>query len=259
LLKNTFLHLSGITAEMEHQLWNRGIVDWDSLRNNLIVLKEIGDRRFFPDEILWELDQSEIALNQQNAHFFWSRIPYYSAWRIYTVMREKFYGLDIETTGLSYPHKVTCICLFDGMEIFQFTRTRNLDDFIDFWEDKDDAILLTYNGTKFDLPFINQSLHWKNPYPHLDLMHVLHKMGIKGGLKGSEVKLGISRDENLKGIDGFQAVQLWNQYVETDISDYLDLLVAYNQEDTINLHKILQIISEKKREEIQSQIGFSFP
>ncbi|MCG9873286.1 MAG: ribonuclease H-like domain-containing protein [Leptospiraceae bacterium] len=250
MLRHTFQHITGIDKFMEANLWKSGISSWDKLRLNPSILKELGDERFFPDEVLWELDHSENALVKQDSHFFWNKLPYEEAWRLYDDLPQTFYALDIETTGLDLPHKVTCVCVYDSKEIYQFTRSKNLDDFHDFWIGRNSPIILSYNGFKFDIPFLARSMQWKNPFPHLDLMHVLHKMGIKGGLKGSEVKLGIIRESALSGIDGFQAVRLWNQYVETDISEYLDLLVKYNQEDTINLHRILRIVYDTKKFEL---------
>ena len=254
MIRNTFQHITGIDKKLERALWEKGITSWDKFRSNPTVLRDLGDERFFPDEVFWELDHSEKALEEEDSHFFWNKLPYEEAWRLYDDLSQSFYALDIETTGLDYPHKVTSVCVYDGSEIFQFTRSRNLDDFHDFWIDRKNPIVVSYNGYKFDIPFLAKSMQWKNPFPHLDLMHVLHKMGIKGGLKGSEIKLGITRQKSLQGIDGFQAVRLWNQYVETDITEYLDLLVQYNQEDTVNLHKILRIIYDTKKFEL----GFVF-
>jgi len=250
MIRHTFQQLTGIDKEMEARLWKNGITSWDRLRRNPTILRELGDERFFPDEVLWELDHCEKALEVKDAHFFWNKLPYEETWRLYKDLPHSFYALDIETTGLDYPHRVTCVCVYDGEEIYQFTRSRNLDEFHDFWLDRKSPILVSYNGYKFDIPFLARSMQWKNPFPHLDLMHVLHKMGIKGGLKGSELKLGITRESSLQALDGRQAVRLWNQYVETDISDYLELLVRYNQEDTVNLHKILSIVYDTKKFEL---------
>jgi uncharacterized protein YprB with RNaseH-like and TPR domain len=259
MLLNSFLHLSGVSSTLEKYLWNLGILTWDSLESNLPTLREKMDPSFFPQELSEEISRSRMAIRNRDWRFFWDRIPYSEAWRIFGEFPEIFLCLDIETTGIGYPFVVTCICIFDGKEVFQFTRTRNLEEFESFWSDKEDRIILTYNGFRFDLPFLKRAIGWAPKNKHIDLMHLLHAIGIKGGLKGSEIQLGISRPEDLKGMDGNQAVHLWNQYVETDISDYLDLLIKYNQADTINLYKILEIIYDQKKRKMEDEIRHLFP
>jgi uncharacterized protein len=250
MIRSSFIHLTGVTKEIESYLWSRGILNWKDLHNNLNILREKLPPCFFEEELPWEIEMAEKAFIQKDIRYFWDRLPYADAWRIFGDFSEYFLGLDIETTGLDDPHKVTCICVSNGTDIHQFTRTKNLESFYDFWEGRENAILVTYNGFRFDLPFLKRSMKWVSPLPHMDLMHTLHKMGIKGGLKGSEQKLGIRRSPEVEGFTGNHAVQLWNSYVETDIEDYLNLLEKYNQEDTVNLIRILEIIYEKKKSQI---------
>jgi len=58
--------------------------------------------------------------------------------------------------------------------------------------------LVTYNGARFDLPFI------KHEYPeiefdqlHADLMYPLRRIGYTGGLKVIERMLGVTRSEDM--------------------------------------------------------------
>lgn len=245
MLEHSFIHFTGIDSTLEQSLWNHGIVDWAGLKRSLPSIKAMVAASFSEVELLNEIRNSEKAIQEKNARYFWDRLPYDQVWRIYGSMPGQFLGLDIETTGLYDPAFVTCVAVFDGNNIYQFSRTKNLDDFYEFWEGKSNSILVTYNGFRFDLPFLLRSMKWKNPLAHVDLMHILHKMGIKGGLKASELQLGIRRADSIQNLSGYEAVQLWNQYVETDQEEYLNLLEEYNQEDTINLHKILAIVHRR--------------
>lgn len=250
MIRNTFIHLTGVTREMESFLWSKGVFSWDDLKLDLSILRNLMPPVFFKEELPLEMEQAESAYLARDVRYFWNRIPYADSWRLFGDFSDRFLALDIETTGMDHPHKVTCIAVSDGKNTFQFTRTKNLEDFYDFWESRDNSILLTYNGFRFDLPFLKRSMRWVCPIPHIDLMNVLHKMGIKGGLKGSEEKLGIIRSEELKGLTGNQAVQLWELYLETDIGEYLELLEKYNREDTINLIRIMEIIYPRKKNQI---------
>ena len=71
-------------------------------------------------------------------------------------------------------------------------------------------------------------------------MHVLRSLGITGGLKGCEKKLGIDRKE-LDGVDGYFAVLLWREYLKSGNRAALDTLLAYNIEDVVNLETLMVI------------------
>jgi uncharacterized protein YprB with RNaseH-like and TPR domain len=94
--------------------------------------------------------------------------------------------------------------------------------------------LFTYNGTGFDLPVIERWLGVSlgKHLPHRDLMYDCWKHKLKGGLKGVERTLGIHRDT--EGVDGLQAMKLWDAYQNGD-TEALELLLRYNKEDCENL------------------------
>jgi uncharacterized protein YprB with RNaseH-like and TPR domain len=96
--------------------------------------------------------------------------------------------------------------------------------------------IYTYNGNRFDLPFIKSSLglDLHKHYPHTDLMYDCWRRHLKGGLKAVEVRLGIQRC--LPGVNGFMAVKLWWEYVNNHNVEALQTLLEYNREDVMNLH-----------------------
>ena len=103
--------------------------------------------------------------------------------------------------------------------------------------------IYTYNGSRFDLPFIKAKLgvDLKQCFTHRDLMYDCWCCDLKGGLKAVEKKLGIER--KLKDVDGYVAVQLWWDYVANNNEEALQTLLAYvvsevepnNAEDVVNL------------------------
>lgn len=96
--------------------------------------------------------------------------------------------------------------------------------------------LYTYNGNRFDLPFLKGSLglDLHQHFPHTDLMYDCWRQNLKGGLKAVEVRLGIPR--RLPGVSGYMAVKLWWDYVNNHNLDALQVLLEYNREDVMNLH-----------------------
>lgn len=153
-------------------------------------------------------------------------------------MKKRAY-LDIETTGLS---RHTCDLTVIGIafETGSDLKTRQLigdcitaDALTQVLEGLDE--IYTYNGSRFDLPFIKAKLNVdvKKLTAHTDLMYACWKHDLKGGLKAVERKLGIRRQ--LKDIDGFMAVILWFRYINNNDKDALNTLLIYNAEDVINL------------------------
>jgi uncharacterized protein YprB with RNaseH-like and TPR domain len=156
-------------------------------------------------------------------------------------LRLKCYAyLDIETTGLS---RSCCDLTVVGVATVR-GRTRRVRQLVGDRIDADRVLDLlkgadevyTYNGSRFDLPFIKHklSLNVKAHLRHTDLMYDCWRQRLKGGLKVVETTLGIQR--RLVGVDGFMAVRLWWEYVNNDDAQALRTLLEYNKEDVTNLH-----------------------
>ena len=151
--------------------------------------------------------------------------------------------LDIETTGLSRNYSdITVIGIavernrkLEVIQLFENTLTRN--NLLGSLENINE--IYTYNGSRFDLPFIKTKLgiDLKEKFKHRDLMYDCWKNELKGGLKAVEKKIGIKR--NLQDIDGYMAVKLWWDYVNDNDEDALRTLLEYNKEDVVNL-KVLR-------------------
>jgi uncharacterized protein YprB with RNaseH-like and TPR domain len=99
--------------------------------------------------------------------------------------------------------------------------------------------LYTYNGSRFDLPFIQvrHGVDLESKTSHCDLMYHCWKNNLYGGLKAVERSLGIER--RIKEVDGLEAVQLWWRYVYYQDRTALQKLLDYNKEDVMNL-KVLR-------------------
>jgi uncharacterized protein YprB with RNaseH-like and TPR domain len=151
--------------------------------------------------------------------------------------------LDIETTGLSPEYsEITVIgihvCNGDDSNFVQLVgRDITTDSMLEALNGVE--IIHTYNGRRFDLPFIHRKLgiNLEEMFSHRDLMYDCRKNNLRGGFKAVERQLGITRDS--AGISGFDAVRLWWRYVDAFDLDALNTLLQYNKEDVINL-KILK-------------------
>lgn len=147
--------------------------------------------------------------------------------------------LDIETTGF-FPSQneitVVGIYLTDGTEerFVQLVGNKINGDAI-LYSLKGVSALFTYNGRRFDLPFIRDrhGVDLESQFSHCDLMFHCWKNNLYGGLKNVERCLGIER--RLKDVNGYEAVKLWWRYIEYGDNIALQKLLAYNKEDVINL------------------------
>lgn len=104
--------------------------------------------------------------------------------------------------------------------------------------------IFTYNGARFDLPFIRVQLglDLESHFVHHDLMQDCHACGLMGGLKAVESQLGIPR--KLAGMNGRDAVHLWQKYINENDSQSLKLLLAYNREDVRNLRTLRRRLAQ---------------
>jgi uncharacterized protein YprB with RNaseH-like and TPR domain len=183
-------------------------------------------------------------LEGQNASFFADRMPAGERWRIFPDFHHSVAYVDIETTGLRPElSAITTIALYDGKSIYHYVQGENLSDFVDRIGRY--KLIVTYNGKCFDIPFIERYFGIDVDAAHIDLRYVLRSLGYTGGLKGCERKLGIDRGE-LDGVDGYFAVLLWSDYVDSGNELALETLLAYNIEDVINLEKLMVIAYNMK-------------
>ena len=103
-------------------------------------------------------------------------------------------------------------------------------------------VLYTYNGSRFDLPFIQARLgiNLAELFHHRDLMYDCWRNNLYGGLKAVEQQLGIGR--KLPEMNGWEAGKLWWKYVDSFDLDALDRLLEYNREDVINMKTLREIL-----------------
>jgi len=154
--------------------------------------------------------------------------------------------LDIETTGLSPGYSEITVV---GIYICGGSETR----FIQLVGDsiKADCILealegvqiiYTYNGSRFDLPFIHYRLgiNLAELFQHRDLMYDCWGNNLYGGLKKVEKQIGIERQ--FPDISGYDAVRLWWRYANDGDATALETLTRYNREDVVNLKELKDIL-----------------
>ncbi|HXG42610.1 MAG TPA: ribonuclease H-like domain-containing protein [Dehalococcoidia bacterium] len=230
MLRHTFLHLRGVGPRTEARFWREGVITWeDALGHPLPWLAP-----WHRELLRLELAESCRRLGLADALYFQALLPPAERWRLLAEFLPQAVCLDIETTGLAWGMNViTVIGIYDGREYRAFVRGRDLHLFPEAVRRY--RLLITYNGLRFDVPFIEAEM---GPVlagmAHLDLMYVLRRLGLRGGLKRVEQLTGLARPSALQGLGGYHAVVLWRLHRQGH-QGALDTLIRYNAEDVVGL------------------------
>ena len=243
MLEHTFIHISGIGPKTEQHLWRNGIHTW----NDFLQTKK---SPLSPAQDSFVRQNIEVSLeNRDYIRFFLHKLYPHDMWRLFGRFKDKAVYLDIETSGLYQEvDEITVIGLYDGKTTKTFVQGINLDEFeseINTYE-----LVITFNGSQFDLPFIRRQFpNIFLPPAHIDLRFFLKKLGYRGGLKAIEKSFGLYRASAIDGMDGYEAVLLWKAYQWGDKSA-LNRLIQYNTADIVNLKPLM----EEGYEEMKTQL-----
>ncbi|MBI4415643.1 MAG: ribonuclease H-like domain-containing protein [Euryarchaeota archaeon] len=233
VLRHTFLHAPGVGYVTEKRIW-RHARTWDDF-----LARE--DRVRLPDRLRAGIRrvvlESQRRLAARDHRFFAAWLPTPERWRAYGDFRKDAAFLDIETTGLNWSGDlITLVGLGDGRRFRTYIRGVDLDELpADLRRYK---VLVTFNGTHFDLPVLRNAFPTLPHMLHLDLQYPLRRLGHRGGLKRIEREFGLERPDDLAGLSGSDAVKLWRRYERGD-DDALDALIAYNRQDVENLRPLM--------------------
>ncbi|HIF71534.1 MAG TPA: exonuclease [Dehalococcoidia bacterium] len=228
LLKNSFLHLPGISVDDEEDLWSAGVRDWDdAIASNELSTEQIDS-----------LGHSVEALAARNAVYFGEQYKAGERWRLLPDFQNETAFLDIETTGLGGEAYITMCGILDASGFKAYVRGDNLDELVSDLEKY--KIVVTFNGISFDVPWIRRELGpTLENAAHVDLRYVLKNVGLKGGLKKIERAIGMDRGDDLSLLSGRDAVVLWNMAQEGE-PNAMETLIRYNAEDVASLPRLAE-------------------
>ncbi|WP_256686726.1 ribonuclease H-like domain-containing protein [Halococcus qingdaonensis] len=240
-IENSFVPVRGVGEKTERRLWREGITHWDDFEPS-----SVGDVQ--GENITDYIDRARDRLAAGDAAFFDRAFPSGSRWRLYENFRGNACFFDIETTGLDARHNdVTTVSFHRAGETTTLVRGDDLTQEAIRRELDAADLLVSFNGKRFDVPFLERSFELDITQPHLDVMYPCRQLDLTGGLKAIEEEIGIERDR--PDISGRDAVRLWHAYGRGD-EDALDTLVAYNRADTANLKSLLDTVTRRLHESV---------
>jgi uncharacterized protein YprB with RNaseH-like and TPR domain len=243
MIESTFVLLKGIGEVTERRLWSEGTRNWRDFIDRRALSGISAAKKSLYDA---ELDAAGRRLAARDARFFRHRLKSRDHWRLYETFKTRAVYLDIETTGGSPDlGDVTVVGLFAEGRTTSLVSGESLSESRLRGELARYDLLVTFFGSVFDLPFLAAKFPSVTfDQPHIDLCFAARRLGLRGGLKSIESQVGISRGPDLKGLDGWDAVRLWQQWQRGD-AGALDLLLRYNEADVRNLEPLAEMLVER--------------
>ncbi len=241
MIRRRFSVFRGVGPKTERVIWDSGVPDWQRFidAGAVSALSRKAYSRLSDQVREWI-----VTLERADVAFFSRNLARTEHWHLYKTFGDAVRYLDIETTGLNPSYdKVTVVGIYDGRKHRALVRGKNLTARTLGQAMKGCKLLVTYNGSTFDVPFLRRAFPGVNwDVPHFDLCFAGRKIGLTGGLKVVEKALGIIRPPDVGDIDGFEAVLLWHQYHRHGKASALKKLKKYNEVDTRNLATMAPVI-----------------
>ncbi len=243
MLKNSFIFLKGFGYVKERRLWEQGILTWDDFLNTDRINGISKANKFKFDKMI---EDAKSAFNNYDVDFFAKYFPKREFWRFYRWLKDYAIYFDIETDEFG---RLLVISLYDGEFVRTFVRNFNLDFHVLRKILNDSKMLVTFNGSSFDIPILRRYVKIKGKI-HFDLRPVFVRLGYNIGLKSIEKKFNIRRDEDIVDFRGKDALEFWKFFRTTGSRNALDLIIRYNQYDAVNLEKLAGISYDLMRKNI---------
>lgn len=236
MLTSSFQLARGLGPRREQQLWDAGVAHWADYAGSAVSLSRQADRA-----LRAAIDRAREAFDAGDVDRLAESLPAGEHWRLFSAFSAGAAYLDIETSD---DDVATCsisaigICDRNGPHLLLAGRDlQRFPELAQGW-----SLLVTFNGLSFDLPILRRAFpDWQPPRGHIDLRHLLQRLGHGGGLKAIERRLPalhLPRPAHLEGLDGGNAGYL---FVRGRAGDQAALrrFAEYNLYDVINLRTLM--------------------
>ena len=237
MLQSTFQLVPGLGPVRERRLWCSGVAAWSDLAGwKGPALNSRADAL-----LRAAVEDAAEALRRRDVERLAAALPAGEQWRLFDAFGDDAAYLDIETGDDVWGREsISAIGFLDRDGPRLLLAGRDLDRFPELARNW--SLLVTFNGLSFDVPILRRAFpDWIPPACHIDLRHLLARLGHRGGLKRIEREisaLNLARPSHLSGIDGWAACNLFRRGRDGDRSA-LRLFAEYNLYDVINLRTLM--------------------
>lgn len=222
----------------EQRLWDAGVTHWVEYG----ATGAHAQLRGAADIALREaIASANIALASADIDRLAALLPTGEHWRLFADFGKDAAYLDIETcddvTGFA---GISAIGWMDRRGLRLALAGRDLERFPELAQGW--SMLVTFNGLSFDVPILQRAFpDWRPPAAHVDLRHVLARLGVCGGLKAIETRLTalhLQRPEHIAGLSGSDTGWLFRRGRDGD-REALRRFAEYNLYDVIALPTLM--------------------
>ncbi len=237
MVESTFQLAPGLGPTRERALWRAGIARWP----DLVSSSSAKLPRRVEGALRAAVADATAAFDARDADRLAALLPAREHWRLFDAFGADAAYLDIETSDDVVGHAgISAIGVLDRAGPRLLLAGRDLRRFPEIarsW-----SMLVTFNGLSFDVPILRRAFPgWQPPVCHVDLRHVLGRLGHGGGLKSIErrlVALGLARPAHLRELDGWDAGWLFRRGRDGD-REAMRRFAEYNLYDAINLRTLM--------------------
>lgn len=222
----------------EQRLWEAGVTEWSQYAAAASGAQLRGEA----DAALRQaIATARAALASEDADRLASLLPTAERWRLFGALNEDAAYLDIETNDdvIGFA-SISAIGWLDRRGVRLLLAGRDLERFPELargW-----SMLVTFNGLSFDVPILRRAFpEWQPPAAHVDLRHLLARIGVCGGLKAIEARLSalhLRRPGHLAGLTSTNTGWLFRRGREGDVES-LRRFAEYNLYDVIALPTLM--------------------
>ena len=239
MLESTFQLVPGLGKTREMRLWAAGIASWSDY--------DAGDRAGsarlpapLDAALRAGIEAARAAQAARDVARLVALLPAREHWRLLGELGAEAAYLDIETSDDAVGFAgISAIGMLDARGPRILLAERDLALFPEVaqsWQ-----LLVTFNGGSFDLPILRRAFpEWQPPAAHVDLRHVLPRLGHRGTLKELEQRLSalhLTRPPHLAELSGFGASRLFRQGRAGDRAAFRRF-AEYNLYDVIGLRTL---------------------
>ena len=246
MIRKSFIFLERVKKK-EQSIWQQGICDWNSfLKVDNIKGISKQKKQYYNRKI----KEAQQALIDEKPSYFINKLPKKEMWRLYNYFKDDCCFLDIEIDGRG---KIILIGISNYYNTNIFVKGVNLEQNIIEKELSKYKLIITFNGSSFDLPKIRKQLKININIPHIDLKPICVNLGLKGGLKEVERILNLKRPKHLYG----NPIDLWKAFHASGDKAWLNLLIDYNKEDIENLQGVMDYVYKDLSKKLYKQLNSS--